>query len=395
MKRRPAAVPTPVLALAFACAAAGLTPAALAAADPAAAPRAAPRLAARVLVSAASQPAEYRYCAFPSLLRTGPDEVWIAFKSGRSHATDAGAAMEIVRHTLSTGATTLLARLPAPAPKLYQMGELAQLPDGTRALYIDVQAVGWDGRHYRSGAEVIRWDAAAGRFAAAETIPPVGGVLYGYPFDFISEGATTWQLIMAFGYHQPGGRWSVDVIRSRDAGRSWGFVRNLAEEFGGLKINESGFARHADGFLVATRGYDRMARLHRTDDEFRVRHQVDLTGRHPLINDLVGRPRVWVRDGQGYLLGRNWTRPTRGGGRETAANPMQLCLIRFDPETLAVGAVTILDNADHQRVTDGYYAVVTYTGEGAATTLHVFTYKGLEGRPPDIVRHDFRWADVK
>jgi hypothetical protein len=74
---------------------------------------------------------------------------------------------------------------------------------------------------------------------------------------------------------------------------------------------------------------------------------------------------------------------------------MQLGLIRFDPETLAVGAVTILDNADNRRVTDGYYAVVTYTGEGAATTLHVFTYKALDGRPPDIVRQDFRWAEVK
>ncbi len=391
MMRRPAVLPPPALVLAFACAA-GLPFASAAPASAATAARVAPHLAEQVLVSAAAQPAEYRYCAFPSLLRTGPDEVWIAFKSGRSHATDAGAAMEIVRHTLSTGATTLLARLPAPAPKLYQMGELAQLPDGTRALYIDVQSVGWDNRHYRSGAEVIRWDAAAGRFAAAEALPPVGGVLYGYPFDFISEGASTWQLIMAFGYHQPGGRWSVDVIRSRDSGRSWSFVRNLAEEFGGLKINESGFVRHGDGFLVATRGYDRLARLHRTDGEFRVRHQVDLTGKHPLIHDLVGRPRVWVRDGQGYLLGRNWTRPVKGPG---GATPMQLCLIRFNPETLAVGAVTILDNADNRRVTDGYYAVVTYTGEGAAETLHVFTYKGLEGRPPDIVRHDFRWADVK
>jgi hypothetical protein len=389
MMRRPA-IPGLLSPLVLAL---GLIPATAPLPAAAPAPRVAPRLAEHVVVSAAAQPAEYRYCAFPTLLRTGPDEVWLAFKSGRSHATDAGAAMEVVRHTLSTGATTLLARLPAPAPKLYQMGELAQLPDGTRALHIDVQSVGWDGRHYRSGAEIIRWDAAAGRFAAAEVMPPVGGVLYGYPFDFISEGARTWQLIMAFGYHQPGGRWSVDVIRSENSGRSWGFVRNLADEFGGLKINESGFARHADGFLVATRGYDRIARLHRTDGEFRVRHQADLTGKHPLINDLVGRPRVWVRDGQGYLLGRNWTRPPKGPGGATA--PMQLGLIRFDPETLAVGAVTILDNADNRRVTDGYYAVVTYTGEGAATTLHVFTYKALDGRPPDIVRQDFRWAEVK
>ena len=84
--------------------------------------RIATRVAEKVLVSASAQPSEYRYCAFPSLLRTGPDEVWIAYKAGRSHATDSGAALEVVRHTLSSGVTKLIQRLPAPAPKLYQMG---------------------------------------------------------------------------------------------------------------------------------------------------------------------------------------------------------------------------------------------------------------------------------
>src|SRR5688572_9190058 len=159
-----------------------------------------------VLVASAAQPSEYRYLAFPSMLRVGPDEVWIAYKAGRTHATDAGAAIEIVRHTLSTGATKLVQRLPAPPPKLYQMGELVRLPDGSVALYIDVQSVGWDGRHYRNGAEVIRWNEARGTFEDAAPLGVVDGVLYGYPFDFISEGRTTWQLIMAFGYHQPGGQ---------------------------------------------------------------------------------------------------------------------------------------------------------------------------------------------
>jgi len=359
--------------------------------------RVARRVGEQVLVSPATQPAEFRYAAFPSLLRTGPDEVWIACKAGRAHATDAGAAMQVMRHTLSSGATTLIQRMPAPTPKLYQMGELAWFPDGSIALYVDVQSVGWDGRHYRSGAEVLRWDAARGAFGAAEALPPIGGVLYGYPFDFITEGAGTWQLLMAFGYHLPGGRWSVDVVRSEDAGRSWRFVRNLAEEFGGHRINESGFARHGAGFLVATRGYDRITRLHRTDGEFRVQHQVDLSGRHPLVNDIVGRPRVFVRAGRGYLIGRNWTKPMRetAAGGTVASYPMPLCLIRFDPASLAVDSVVVLDNADQQRVTDGYYAVTTFTGEGPAELLHVFTYKALGGKPPEIVRFDYRWSEVK
>ena len=350
----------------------------------------------RTLVRSNTQPAEHRYLAFPSLLRVNADEVWIAYKAGRTHATDAGAAIEVVRHSLASGVTTLIQRLPAPPPKLYQMGELARHPDGSFALYIDVQSVGWDGRHYRSGAEVIRWNEARQAFGPADSLGLVGGVLYGYPFDFISEGRATWQLIMAFGYHQPGGRWSVDAIRSEDSGRSWSFVRNLTEEFGGIRGNESAFVRHADGFIVTTRGYDRVERLHRTDGEFRVRHQVELTGNYSFVNSYIGRPRLFVRDGHGYIIGRNWTRPVGASAQRGAtASEMQLCLLRFDLESLALTACVVLDNADNKKVTDGYYAVTTFSGAGDDTRLHVITYKGVGGQPPDIVRFDYRWADLK
>jgi hypothetical protein len=352
----------------------------------------APRLSEQVLVSSATQPAAYRYAAFPTLLRTGPDEVWLAYKAGRSHATDAGAAIEVVRHRLSSGQTALIQRLVAPAPKLYQMGELTRLPDGTILLAVDVQEVGWDGRHYRAGAEVFRWDDERRRFAGPTPLGPVDGVLYGYPLEFATEARTTWQLIMAFGYHQPAGRWSVDVLRSDDSGGSWRLVRNLTEEFGGIRANESGFARHGDGFLVATRGYDGIARLHRTDGDFRVLSQVELSGKHPFINNIIGRPRVFTREGNGYVIGRNWTRAKTSSA---SASPMQLTLIRFDPATLAVTGCTVLDNADDRNVTDGYYAVPTFTGVGAATRLHVFTYKALDRQPPEIVRFDYQWDDVK
>lgn len=344
-----------------------------------------------ILLQASTQPAEFRYPAFPALLTISADEVWIVTKAGRSHATDPGAAMEIRRHVLSRGSTELIQRIVAPDPKLYQMGEFARFSDGAIGLFIDVQAVGWDGRHYRSGAEVARWDAKAGKFEAPRSLGPIDGVLFGYPLEFITEERTTWQLIMAFGYHQPGGRWSVDAVRTDDAGRTWRQVRNLAEEFGNIRINESGFVRHGDGFIVATRAYDRMARLHRTDRDFRVQQQADLTGKYPFINSYVGRPRVFIRDGQGYLIGRSWTRPSAPG----ANPPMQLCLIRFDPATLAVNGCVILDNAANEPVTDGYYAVTAFSGEGAGARMHVFTYKAMNGKPPDIVRYDYRWADVK
>ena len=173
-------------------------------------------------------------------------------------------------------------------------------------------------------------------------------------------------------------------------------MRNLTDEFGGIKGNESAFVQHGDGFIVTTRGYDRIERLHRTDREFRVRHQADLTGKYPFINSYVGRPRLFVRDGQGYMIGRNWTRPTSASsGRGAAASEMQLCLLRFDLETLAVTSCVVLDNAENIKVADGYYAVTTFTGAGADTRLHVITYKALNQQPPDIVRMDYRWSEIK
>ena len=140
-----------------------------------------------MVTASAAQPTEYRYLAFPTVLRMSADEIWVSYKAGRSHATDAGAAMEVVRHSLSTGATSLIQRIPAPGPKLYQMGEFVRHPDGAIDLCIDVQDVGWDNRHYRSGAETLRWNPARKAFDAAATMAPVGGVQYGYPFEFIVE----------------------------------------------------------------------------------------------------------------------------------------------------------------------------------------------------------------
>lgn len=347
------------------------------------------------LTTPAHQPADYRYTAFPSLLAIDADEVWVVYKAGKTHATDAGAALEVVRHSLSRGTTELIQRLPAPPPKLYQMGELTRLPDGTIAIYVDVQSVGWDDRRYRSGAEIFRWNPAKKSFDPPALMDVVDGVRYGYPFDFITEGRTTWQLNMAFGYMQ-GGRWSVDALRSEDAGRTWSFVRNLTAEFGGIVANESGFVRHGDGFLVTTRGYDKIERLHRTDASFRVQQQVVLTGETPYINGYIGRPRLFVREGHGYIIGRNWTKPTtsNSAGGE-ASSRMQLCLIRFDLTTLRPEACAVLDNAENKIVNDGYYAVTAFSGQGPETRLHVITYKATGGEPPSIVRFDYRWADVK
>lgn len=336
-----------------------------------------------------------RYLAFPSVLAVSADEIWIAYKAGKSHATDVGAGIELVSHRLSTGSTRVIQQLQPTAPKLYQMAEMVRFGDGTVGVYIDVQEAAPDGRHYRTGAETYRWDATARKFIGPDKLRAIAGVTYGYPFDFVTAGPTTWQLIMSFGY-LPGGRWSVDVVRTDDAGKSWEFTRNLTAEFGNIRANESAFMSHDGGYFVATRGYDNRARLHRVDGKFRLVQEAVLTGQSRFVGSYVGRPRLFVREGKGYLLGRNWTRPADPAvARESTPRAMQLCLLRFDLETLQVTACAVLDNAAGENVTDGYYAVPVFGERGGQTSLHVITYKGVNQRPPDIIRLDYRWDEVK
>ena len=134
-------------------------------------------------------------------------------------------------------------------------------------------------------------------------------------------------------------------------------------------------------------GYDNRQRVHQTDASFRVLRQVDLTATHPFMDSYVGRPRLFVRDGRIYLLGRNWTPPPRA---------MQLCLFRLDPATLTVASYAILDNAERGQINDGYYAMPYFREVGGDTMLYVVNYKGIKGQPgPNILRHEYRWEEVK
>jgi hypothetical protein len=273
-----------------------------------------------------------------------------------------------------------------------QMGEWVRFPNGDIANYIDAQSPG--SATTRVGLRVVRSVDGGKTFGPLERVGVIDGVEYGYAFDSIVEGKTTWMLVMTFS-NLTGGKsvyptrphaGSVDVVQSDDNGHTWRRVRNLSHEFGDVPINESAFIRQGDGFLVTTRGYDNHERLHLTDATFRVQRQTDLTAMHPFITSHVGRPRLFVRDGQIYLLGRNVSKK---------GMPMQLALFRIDPETLGATSHVILDNAEMQNVTDGYYAMPWFRGTGEATMLHIVTYKGRDKQPPDIVHFAFRWDEVK
>lgn len=345
------------------------------------------------------------YLAFPAVLDLG-EEVLVSFKRGGFHGGGAPAILDLLRLDKRTDAVTWGAGLALAFNKTTQMGEWVLYPDGTIANWIDVQRPPGTERDGMQG--VISTDGGQ-TFGPIVRFGEVDGVEYGYPFGSLVEGDTTWMIVMSFS-HLTGGysviekyphAGQVAIIRSDDSGESWQFVRNLTKEFGGIPINESHFVRAGEGFLVVTRGYDQVCRLHRTDDGFQVQQQQNITEANGFIERYVGRPRLFERDGSFYLIGRNWTGstnpPVRSAGDKEPRFPaaMKMCLFRINPANLAVESYAVLDNAEAANVTDGYYPAPYWVERGGETYLRVVDYKGIDRRPPEIVEFEFKWSEVR
>lgn len=185
------------------------------------------------------------YLAFPAMIDLG-EVVLVSFKRGKSHATDVGATQEVLRLDKASGKVLSTGTLAAMEGEIMQMGEWVRFPNGDVANYIDAHG---KQAPLRSGMCVVRSSDGGRTFSPVRRVGAIDGVEYGYPFDAITRGPTTWMLAMTFA-NLPGGKLvhqtrsqpgSVDVIRSDDNGRTWHFVRSITGELGGAPINESAF----------------------------------------------------------------------------------------------------------------------------------------------------------
>lgn len=355
------------------------------------------------------------YLMVPVLLRVSESDLLVGYKRGYSHYNDREADFEIL-HLNPVTQRVSPDKIDLHQPELnFQNGEFARFANGEIACYLDVQASGTHDKKpqaVRLGVLQYRSRDGGPTFHDAGKLGLVDGVEYGYVFDAITSGQTTWLLAMTFG-NLPGGKsvpdslphhaGSVDVIRSVDNGKSWHLVKSLSHAFGNIAINESSFVQYKDGFLVAARGYDNRQWLSQTDGDFNLRKQVELNSIYPFIRSYIGRPRLFGQDGHFYLLGRNWTSPGSmrpyGDNQQSARiaknSPMKLSLFRVDPETLGITKHTILDNAENENVVDGYYAMPYWQNRKGHPYLNIITYKRSFNRLPDIVRLEFDWDEVK
>ncbi|SHN33051.1 hypothetical protein SAMN04488057_12117 [Cyclobacterium lianum] len=330
------------------------------------------------------------YLAFPSILRLNPNEILISFKRGSKHGQDKEARLEMLHFDTKNNEIIEQKSLAADPGLVHQMGEWVRFPDGSIGLYIDTQHTGHDNDNYRAGLREVRVQNTSQGFDVSPTqlAPKVNGREYGYAFDFINEGQITYMLVMGFGY-RPGEKWSVDVVQSKDNGRSWTLVRDLTEEFGGHRINESAFIPWEDGFVVTTREYGPNQRIYLTDADFKFIKEHNLSSEYDFMESHIGRPRLFSKDGHIYLLGRNW-RTEEGQERK-----MELGLFKIDPGTLKVKQWVVLDNSDRADITDGYYAVPYFQEKEGVTFFNVINYKGANRENPNIERYEFLWDEIR
>lgn len=331
---------------------------------------------------------QWSYLAFPSVLQIDPSTVLISYKRGESHGGDPGAKLEMMRYDALAEKIIETRIIGDIEDLIFQMGEWVKFPNGDIGNYVDVQKIVPTPeyrKNHRTGIYFCRSEDGGTNFSPMQKMDAVDGIEYGYVFEDVIVGSQVYMLVMTFPelvgkIGEEGWKYGkVHVIMSGDNGASWKFVRDLSKEFGDIDINESSFVQIGDRYLVTTRGYDGQQRLHLVTKEFKIIKQVSLTEEYSCVKAQIGRPRLFMKDGAVYLLGRNYT------------EPRSLALYKVVPETLELQTHVVLD----QRPGDAYYAEVFFIEKSGKTYFNTITYtnQAISGKP-DILRLEFLWEEI-
>lgn len=320
------------------------------------------------------------FLAFPTLTKVNNNRVLVSYKRGDTHSQDPnGAAVETITFDPRTEQVVDRTTTGETPGVVYQNAQYVPMPNGDVHLLVDRQRAG--SPVVRIGVESFVSTDGGDTFASQGPFDMVDGYQYGYAFDHYTDGGTVYVLVMAFPDLGAPGR-EVHVIKTDDNGASWQFVANLTENLG-LLFNESALERYGDGFLVAARADSgAQAVLFRTDADFQKLGERNLTASYPNI-PTIGRPRLIADSGQYYLLGLS-----RPPGESI------LKLHHLDPETLHVDASIQL--AHTPITTDSYYSENYTQVSDGVRYLNVVVQEWLDpSGHPNIVRHEFRWDELR
>ena len=341
-----------------------------------------------------------QYLAFPITQRINNSDILISFKRGYKHAHDRESDWQMIRLNPITNEVTSPVTITERKGVVHENGEWVEYEDGTIDLFLDVQT---SGSSKREGLISYRSTDHGHSFQPQGKFGLIDGVEYGYCFQGLVDGPEILLLVMTFEY-LAGGKREVHVIGSDDGGKSWNRVRNLTSEFGDIPINETNMIRYAGGFLVVTRGYDDMGRIHKVDSKFKLIHERNLTETYDFMKKYISRPRIFEGDGGYYLMGRNYTKTHDSTLSEW---PMELCFYRIDPDTFEILSYSVLDNVERHLVGDGYYATPYWQERNGVIFFNVISYRGIgchhpknkelpiDPFKPDIIRLEFMWDEIR
>jgi hypothetical protein len=367
-----------------------------------------PRYKKEQILLASSALAERNYLISQALER-GNGEILIALKRGDAHASEKTAHLELIAFDPLREKVVERRLVHGQENIVDHSLEMVTMPNGDLVIYSG-RLVSGAIPHRRTGIWQFRSTDGGKTWQDEGRLMPINGLGYGYVFEGCRVDRSCYVLAMTFPELE-GGLRAVHALRSEDNGRTWSHVRNLSDAFGGLPINESSFVREGDRFVITTRGYDDVQRLHLTDDAFCELKQTKLTENYRSIKRYIGRPRLFKAGGRVYLMGRNWSRDVehrgsemaelkgeaqlQGGVRPRTLTGQQYALFRIDPEMLEVETHYILDNAEGLPVTDAYYGDQFFRETGGKRWFNVVVYKGVDGANPSVVRFEFDWKEIR